>query len=273
MTLPFSNFTYRWGEKPMPALFIGHGSPTNGIDDNTFSRAWHRLGHDLPMPQAILCISAHWLTTGTQVTAMASPRTIHDFGGFPRELFEVEYKAPGHPLLANDIVGMLEHEEATLNQNWGLDHGCWTILRHMYPEANIPVLQLSIDYSKPAEWHYHLGQHLKALRKRGVLIVGSGNMIHNLSILSWEHLNDENYGFDWALELNDTFKGLISSKKHKELIEYQKLGAAAQLAIPTPDHYYPMLYTLALQESTDEVVIFNDACVAGSLSMTSFIVN
>jgi 4,5-DOPA dioxygenase extradiol len=256
-------------EKNMPVLFVGHGSPMNGIEDNDFSRRWQQMGGEIPTPRAVLVISAHWLTRGTHVTAMEHPQTIHDFGGFPQELFDVQYPAPGDPALALETQKLITSTQVGLDHDWGLDHGTWTIVRHMYPEATIPVLQLSIDYARPAEYHYALAKELAALRRKGVLIIGSGNMVHNLRMVSWEKLNDPEYGYDWALEMNDLFKKKIAAGEHRSLIEYDSLGNAARLAIPTPDHYYPLLYVLGLQEKSDEATFFNDRAVGGSLTMTS----
>lgn len=264
--------------KAMPALFIGHGSPTNGIESNEFSNYWTKLAEEIPRPKAILCISAHWLTRGTAVTAMKEPKTIHDFGNFSQELYDVQYSAPGDPVLAGRIKTYLAEDYSIgMDHDWGMDHGCWTIARQMYPDADIPVLQMSIDYHKPAQYHYELGKQLAYLRKKGVLILGSGNMVHNLRKagapkgmpLSMSSINSE-FGYDWALEIDEKFKKLILSKEHESLINYEKLGKAARLAIPTPDHYFPMLYALALQGDREEIDIFNDKCVGGSISMTSF---
>jgi 4,5-DOPA dioxygenase extradiol len=256
-------------DKPMPVLFIGHGSPMNGIEDTEFSRTWRALGREIPRPEAVLVVSAHWLTRGgTWVTAMEKPRTIHDFGGFPQALFDVQYPAPGHPELANTTRELVRKTEVGLDHEWGLDHGTWTVVRHMYPDADIPVLQLSIDYNRPAAWHYELAQELRALRRKGVLIIGSGNMVHNLRMVAWDKINEPEYGFDWAIEMNETFKRHISSGAHQPLIQYETLGQAARLAIPTPDHYYPLLYALGLQEPKEDVSYFNDKAVGGSLTMT-----
>jgi 4,5-DOPA dioxygenase extradiol len=252
-----------------PVLFIGHGSPMNGIEHNEFSNHWAQLGKTLPQPKAVLVVSAHWLTRGSYITAMENPKTIHDFGGFPKELFEVQYPAKGNPGLAEETSKLITNTELHLDHEWGLDHGTWTVVRHMYPEANIPVLQFSIDYDKPPQYHYDLAKQLLSLRKKEVLIIGSGNMVHNLRMIAWDKLQESEYGFDWALEINQIFKDKIVAKNHQDLIHYQKLGTAAQLAIPTPDHYYPLLYTLALQEDNDEVSFFNDKAVGGSLTMTS----
>ncbi len=240
----------------------------NGIEDNAFSREWQALGREIPRPELVLVISAHWLTRGTFITAMENPRTIHDFGGFPDELFAVQYPAPGSPAMAETIRNTIQKTAVGLDHEWGLDHGAWTVVRHLYPKADIPVLQLSIDYHQSPQWHYELGQALAALRRKGVLIVGSGNMVHNLRMVAWEKLNAGPYGFDWALEMNETFKTHIRTRKHQPLIQYETLGSAAKLAIPTPDHYYPLLYTLGLQEPKEEAHFFNDQAVGGSLTMT-----
>jgi 4,5-DOPA dioxygenase extradiol len=252
----------------MPVLFMGHGSPMNGIEHNEFSAYWAKLAKELPIPKAILVVSAHWLTRGTKITAMDSPRTIHDFGGFPDELFAVQYPAPGNPSLAKETTDIIKSTQVELDHDWGLDHGAWTIIRHMYPDASIPVLQLSIDYTKGPQYHYELARELSALRKKGVLIMGSGNMVHNLRMVAWDKL-DSPYGFDWAVEMNEVFKNKILNGNHKPLMNYEALNKASRLAIPTPDHYYPLMYTLGLQGKDEEVSIFNDKLMAGSLSMTS----
>jgi 4,5-DOPA dioxygenase extradiol len=255
-------------DEKLPVLFIGHGSPMNGIEDNRFSQTWHTLGHQIAKPKAVLVISAHWLTKGTHITAMEAPKTIHDFGGFPQALFDVQYPAKGDPELALTAAKLITSTHVELDHDWGLDHGTWTVVRHMYPEANIPVLQLSIDYVRPPQYHYDLAKQLAALRKKGVLIIGSGNMIHNLRMADFQKLNEPNYGFDWAVEMNDIFKKKIIEGNHTDLINYNKLGMGATLAIPTPDHYYPLLYSLALQDSQDDITFFNDELVGGSLNMT-----
>ncbi|MGF7233032.1 4,5-DOPA dioxygenase extradiol [Arachidicoccus sp.] len=254
-----------------PLFFIGHGSPMNGIEQNVFSKSWQLIGQNIESPKAVVIISAHWLTQGTHVTAMENPKTIHDFGGFPDALYEVEYPAEGNPSLAQEIKSIVEKTQVGLDHDWGLDHGAWSVIRHIFPEANIPVLQLSIDYHKPASYHYQLAGELKSLRKKGVLIIGSGNIIHNLRMVDWHKLNQENYGYDWALEINEVFKSKIESREHDALINYQGLGQAAHLAIPTPDHYYPLIYTLALQGKNEEPFFFNDNLVGGSLNMTSIL--
>lgn len=268
---PFHNWSENLKEQEdkNPVLFIGHGSPMNGIEDNEFSRTWTKFGNDIPKPKAVLVISAHWLTNGTYVTAMEKPKTIHDFGGFPQALFDVQYPANGNPELAQETANLITSTSVGLDHEWGLDHGTWTVVRHMYPNADIPVLQLSIDYSKPAQYHFDLARQLKALRKKGVLIIGSGNMVHNLRMVAWDKLQEPEYGFDWAIEMNALFKEKIGNRDFQPLIAYEKLGAAAKLAIPTPDHYYPLIYTLALQDDKDDISFFNDKLVGGSLNMTS----
>ncbi|WP_158962920.1 4,5-DOPA-extradiol-dioxygenase [Myroides fluvii] len=257
-----------YSEHLMPALFIGHGSPMNAIEDTLFSQNWHSLGQSFPTPKAIVVISAHWLTKGSAITAMDFPETLHDFRGFPQPLFEVEYPAPGDPVLAKDIQKLV-HTDLHLDHDWGLDHGTWSITRHMFPQANIPVLQLSIDYDKPLDYHYQLATQLRDLRKKGVLLIGSGNMIHNLRLLSWDKMED-NYGFDWAIEINATLQQFVVDYDVKRLIDYEKIHPHISLAVPTLEHYIPMLYTLGLKEKKDDLLFFNDAYVGGSLSMTSF---
>ena len=259
-------------DEKLPVLFVGHGSPMNGIEDNDFSRRWAQLGKTITKPKAVLCISAHWLTRGTHITAMQSPRTIHDFGGFPKELFAVQYPAPGNPALAAETAKMIKKTSVGLDHEWGLDHGTWSIVKNMYPDADIPVLQLSIDYGQPMQYHYELAKELANLRKKGVLIIGSGNMVHNLGMVAWDKMNEPGYGFDWAIEMNASFKKHITDRNHQALIDYTKMGQAALLAIPTPDHYIPLLYTLALQEDKDHVSFFNDTAMAGSLTMTSVLI-
>jgi 4,5-DOPA dioxygenase extradiol len=252
----------------MPVLFVGHGSPMNGIEDTEFSRRWSKMAKEMPTPKAVLVVSAHWFTKGTKITAMNFPKTIHDFGGFPKELFAVQYPAPGNPVLAKETADLLHSTHVELDHDWGLDHGTWTIVRHMYPDANIPVLQLSIDYSKGPQYHYDLAKELYALRKKGVLIMGSGNMVHNLRLVAFDKINEQ-YGYDWALQLNQTFKHLIAAGDYQPLIKYETLGREASLAIPTPAHYLPLMYTLGLKGSKDGVSFFNDKAVAGALTMTS----
>ena len=252
----------------MPVLFLGHGSPMNAIADNEFVRGFKKLGSKLERPNAILCISAHWETKGTFVTAMEHPQTIHDFGGFPEALYNVQYPAPGSPELAQSTKDLITKTEVGLDDTWGLDHGSWSVIKHVYPDADIPVIQMSIDYSKPPKYHYELAQELAALRNKGVLIVGSGNIVHNLRMVAWNKLN-EAYGYDWAIEANEKIKSLVLEDNHQPLIDFRSQGRAFDLAIPTPEHYLPLLYTLALKEKNEEVTLFNDQPLGGSLSMTS----
>jgi 4,5-DOPA dioxygenase extradiol len=267
----FKSFTGSLNEQDqlMPVLFIGHGSPMNGIEDTEFSRRWTKMASEIPRPKAVLVVSAHWFTKGTKITAMDFPETIHDFGGFPRELFEVQYPAPGNPVLAKETAELLHSAKVELDHDWGLDHGTWTVVRHMYPGADMPVLQLSIDYTKSPQYHYDLAKELHTLRKKGILIIGSGNMVHNLRMLAWDKLNEPEYGYDWAKQMNSTFKELIHDGNHKPLINYSSLGREAMLAIPTPEHYLPLMYTLGLQSAKVAVSFFNDTTLAGSLTMTS----
>lgn len=252
----------------MPVLFLGHGSPMNAIEENEFVQGFRNIAAEIEKPRAIVVISAHWETQGTRVTAMEHPPTIHDFGGFPEELYEVQYPAPGMPELAMEVKQMTHSTPVHPDNKWGLDHGAWSVIRHMYPKADVPVIQLSLDYYKTPREHYALAKELKKLREKGILIVGSGNIVHNLRMVEWNKLN-ENFGFDWAIEANNKMKELIISGNHQELINYSKLGPAFSLAVPTPEHYLPLLYALALQEEKDEVRIFNDEPVGGSLTMTS----
>ncbi|MCU4155843.1 4,5-DOPA dioxygenase extradiol [Carboxylicivirga sp. A043] len=258
-----------WEDTPkMPVLFLGHGSPMNAISENEFVQGFRKVSSEIETPKAIVVISAHWETQGTQVTAMESPQTIHDFGGFPKELYEIQYPAPGLPKLANEIKNMASGTNIILDEKWGLDHGAWSVIRHMYPKANIPVIQMSLDYNKTPKQHYQLAMELSELRNKGVLIVGSGNLVHNLRKVNWQKLND-NYGYDWAIEANEKMKQFILNGNHEALINYSKQGRPFKLSIPTPEHYLPLLYSLALQDKKDEIDIFNDEPVAGSLTMTS----
>ncbi len=265
----FNKFTseLKVQDEMIPILFVGHGSPMNAIEDNEFSSRWKQMGKEIPVPKAVLIISAHWLTKGTQITAMEQPKTIHDFGGFPKQLFDFEYPAPGDPKFAQETASLFHSTVVGLDHDWGLDHGAWMIVCNMYPEAKIPVLQLSIDYTKDAQYHYDLAKELASLRKKGVLIIGSGNMVHNLRMIEWSMMKGG--GFDWAVSLNEKFKTLITNNEHAQLIDYHNLGKEALLAIPTPDHYLPLMYILALQEKNDKPAFFNDKAIGGSLTMTS----
>ncbi|WP_246141678.1 4,5-DOPA-extradiol-dioxygenase [Phaeodactylibacter luteus] len=259
-----------WEATPrMPVLFLGHGSPMNAIEENEFVAGFRSLGQAIEAPRAVLCISAHWETRGTQVTAMSQPRTIHDFGGFPKALFEVQYPAPGSPELAGEAQQLIKSAPVALDHQWGLDHGAWSVIKHMYPEANVPVVQMSLDYTKPPRYHYELARELAALRRKGVLIAGSGNMVHNLRRVAWDKLSTPGFAFDWALEASSRMREYILNGDHQPLIQYEAQGAAFREAIPTPEHYLPLLYALALQEEDEQPVLFNDKALGGSLTMTS----
>lgn len=259
-------------DQKMPILFVGHGSPMNAIENNEFSRAWNSIGRELPKPRAILCVSAHWYTRGTLVTGMDKPKTIHDFGGFPRELYEQEYPAPGSPALARLTQAAIKRTDVIFDEEWwGLDHGTWSVLARMFPQADVPVVQLSLDGTQPGEYHYALGQELSALRNKGVLIVGSGNIVHNLQLASFQE-DGQDQAYDWAIEFDQTIKDLIERGDHASIVNYQKLGLAARLSIPTNDHYLPLLYILALQTKQETVRFFAAKVLAGSLSMRSVLI-
>lgn len=255
----------------MPVLFVGHGSPVNGIEDNEFSRGWEAIAKTIPRPKAILCISAHWETNGTFVTAMEKPRTIYDFYGFPQALYHVKYPADGSPWLAQETITTLTSTTVVPDTRRGLDHGCWIVLKRMFPDAGIPVVQLSLDRTQQGNYHYNLAKELGSLRKKGVLIIGSGNMVHNLGMiaLKGDDINTP-FGFDWALDANALFKKMIEENRVGELANYRGLGPTVQLAVPTAEHYLPMLYALALKQENEALIYFNDKAIAGSLTMTSF---
>lgn len=251
----------------MPVLFIGHGNPMNAIEDNPFTRTWREIGRRLPRPRAILSISAHWLTrSGTKVAAMAQPRTIHDFGGFPKELYEQHYPAPGAPEFAEQTRRLITVPEVTLDYGWGLDHGTWSVLLPMFPLADIPVYQLSIDYSQPPQFHYDLGSQLKALRQRGVLIIGSGNIVHNLPAM-----RSGEQPYDWAVEFDRTIAAWIEGGDHHAITDFRTLGSLAAAAQPTHDHFLPLLYVLGVQEKTESLEFFNTAIDLSSVSMRSIL--
>jgi len=248
----------------MPALFVGHGSPLNAIENNEFSRAWADVAKTLPKPRAILSISAHWETVGTQVTAMTQPPTLYDFRGFPEQLYEKRYPAPGAPELAREIKQVVAGAVVHLDFSWGLDHGTWAVLSRMFPEANIPVVQMSLDFDQPPAFHYQMGQRLKFLRSQGVLILGSGNMVHNLRAMVWEDT-----AFDWATDFDAKLAARILAGDHQAIVDYDTLGSRADLAIPTNEHFLPLLYVLALQEKSDTLSFFCDKVTLGSISMRS----
>jgi len=253
----------------MPVLFLGHGSPMNAIAENEFVTGFRNIAREIPKPNTILCVSAHWETRGTFVTAMEKPPTIHDFGGFPKALFDVQYPAPGDPELAKETKALIKKTNVGLDDKWGLDHGAWSVIKHLYPNAEVPVIEMSLDYNQKPQYHYDLAKELLALRKKGVLIVGSGNMVHNLGKIDWANANTAGYGFDWALEAREKMKSFILNDDHQSLINFKSMGKAFDLAIPTPEHYLPLLYALALKDKNERISLFNDKAIGGSLTMTS----
>jgi 4,5-DOPA dioxygenase extradiol len=253
--------------KPMPAIFFGHGNPMNALEHNDWTNSWATIGKEVPHPRAVLVVSAHWYLPATLVTAMPAPRTIHDFGGFPRELYEVKYSAPGDPELARRVQELLAPISVSLDQGWGLDHGTWSVLCHVFPQADMPVIQLSIDETQPAEFHYETAKRLNSLRDEGVLIAGSGNLVHNLHAYGWGRRQIE--PFDWAVRFEGRARELLLADHHSPLIAYETLGRDAALAIPTPEHYLPLLYVVAQQREGDEVSFPVEGFDGGSVSMLS----
>ena len=269
-----SNMTTTLADQPqkMPVLFIGHGSPMNAIDENEFVSGFRTIAKTLPKPNAILCISAHWETRGTYVTAMEKPKTIHDFGGFPQELYQVEYPAPGSPVLASEISNMTAKRVSMDEHEWGLDHGAWSVIKHFYPLADVPVVELSLDYYKTPQQHFELAKELEQLRNKGVLIIGSGNMVHNLRLVDWSNMSTPDFAFDWAREVQLKTNKFILDGDFSSLINYKSLGKDFEKAIPTPEHFLPLIYTLALRDENEQISLFNDKAVGGSLTMTSVII-
>ncbi len=251
--------------KPMPVVFIGHGNPMNSVQDNAYTQGWAAIGKDVPRPNAVLCVSAHWYIPGSSVTAMTAPRTIHDFGGFPPELYRIGYPAPGDPALADRVRNLLAPISVDSDGEWGLDHGTWTVLRHMFPRADIPVVQLSVDKRQPAKFHYDAGKRLAPLRDEGVLIVGSGNLVHNLQAYAWGQRAVE--PFDWAVRFEGKARELLLAGDDDPLIAYETLGRDAALSIPTPDHYLPLLFVFALRREGDPVRFPVGGIDGGSMSM------
>ncbi len=249
----------------MPAIFFGHGNPMNAVMQNTYTEAWAALGQTVARPKAILSISAHWFVPQTGVTITTAPRTIHDFGGFPKELYQVQYPAPGDPDLARRVQSLLQPLPVKLDESWGLDHGTWSVLRHVYPQADIPIVQLSIDESQPAGFHYEVGARLAPLRDEGVLIVGSGNLVHNLHAYAWGRHAAQAY--DWAVDFEQQARQMILAGEHQPLIDYERLGRDAMLSIPTPDHYLPLLYVIAARQQNDAVTFPVEGVDGGSISM------
>lgn len=254
----------------MPVLFVGHGNPMNAIEDNTYHKSWQAIGKALPRPHAILSISAHWLTKGTKVTGMSQPKTIHDFGGFPQKLFDQQYPAPGTPEFANLTKELVTYSHIQTDDSWGLDHGTWSVLLPMYPMADIPVYQLSLDYDQPPAYHYEIGKQLNKLRDKGVLIIGSGNLVHNLGQIDW---SGGNKVYDWAREFDTKFTDWMNKGDHKSILDYQKiLGRTAMMAHPTYDHLLPLFYILGLQQKGEHITYFNDQFDMASISMRSMMI-
>jgi 4,5-DOPA dioxygenase extradiol len=254
----------------MPVLFVGHGNPMNAIEENKFVQKWKEVARNIPKPSAILCISAHWETKGTFITGMQNPKTIHDFGGFPQALFDVQYPAKGDPALAKEIINLYPENTVHSDEKWGLDHGCWSVLKQMYPNADIPVLQMSLDYSLSAQHHLELSKQLSGLREKGVLIIGSGNMVHNLGMVDWRNPDG---GFDWAIESNEAFKKMILENDVEMLTGKKPWNKALKLAVPSTEHYNPLLYVMGVKLKNEHPYFFNDNTVMGSLSMTSVMFN
>ncbi len=249
----------------LPAIFFGHGNPMNALLNNSYTEGWRRIGSETPRPKAILAVSAHWYVPGTGVTISTAPRTVHDFGGFPRELYQVQYPAPGDPELARRVQKLLAPLPVALDNSWGLDHGTWSVLRHVYPQADVPIVQLSIDETKPASFHFELGRNLAPLRAEGVLIVGSGNLVHNLHTYAWGRHMPEPY--DWAVRFEAEARQMMLAGEYKPLIDYEKLGAEAMLSIPTPDHYLPLLYVIASRQHGESITFPVEGVDGGSISM------
>jgi len=259
--------------KKMPVLFVGHGSPMNVLEkENPFNQNFRLITQNFPKPKAILMISAHWYSSRLQVTSGEHPEMIYDFYGFPEELSQVQYPAPGSPELAEQVRSLLQPENVDLNPTRGFDHGAWAVLKFLYPDADIPVVQLSLNRLQPAQWHFNLAKKLAVLREQGVLIIGSGNIVHNLRAISWEHIDQIGAGYDWAYAFRDHINHAMTTKNDDDLVHYEQFGEGAALSVPTPDHYLPLLYVMALRESDEKVAFFNDNLIAGSLSMTSVLV-
>lgn len=254
-------------QRPMPAIFFGHGNPMNALTQNNYTKSWARIGTDLPRPKAILAVSAHWYMPKTAVTISTTPKTVHDFGGFPKELFQVQYPAAGDPELARHVQNVLAPTPVDLDNNWGLDHGTWSVLMHVFPKADIPIVQLSINSAEPASFHFGLGQKLARLRNEGILIVGSGNLIHNLRTYAWDQ--NTTLPYDWADHFEQTAKQMIIKRDFTSLVHYETLGKAAMLSAPTPDHLLPLLYILGTCQQGDDITFPVEGYDGGSISMLS----
>lgn len=251
----------------MPVLFVGHGSPMNAIEKNHYTRTWRSIAEKIPKPEVILSVSAHWYGKGTKIMNEESPKTIYDMYGFPEELYEIKYNTAGSPGMA-EIAKALISKETDYDHSWGIDHGTWSVLVHMYPNREIPVFQISIDADAPPAAHYKIGQELRALREKGVLIFGTGNIVHNLRRVDW---NKAGEGFDWAYEFDEYIYENIFNKNHDHILKFNELGNLAKLAVPTPDHFYPLLYVLGASDEDDKISVYNKSCELGSLTMTSYL--
>jgi 4,5-DOPA dioxygenase extradiol len=257
----------------MPLLFLGHGNPMNAIEDNQFVQGFKKMAQKIPRPEAILCVSAHWFTKGTKVTGIDKPPVIYDFYGFPEELYKVKYPAIGSPVLAETVKQLIKPTETVIDKEWGLDHGAWSVLTHFFPNADVPVIQMSIDQNLSTKEHFELGKKLSSLRKKGVLIIGSGNIVHNLSLVDFNNFHKDNYGYDWAIEARSQINDFILSENYNPLFQYRTFSKAFQNAIPTPEHFLPLMYILSLKEKNETIHLFNDKLLAGSLSMTSLYIH
>lgn len=251
----------------MPMMFIGHGSPMNAIEDNSYTRSWREIAKKIPKPESIVSISAHWYTKGTKIMNEENPKTVYDMYGFPKELYEIPYNVPGNPKLAENVKNLIT-KQSVFDNSWGIDHGTWSVLVHMYSERDIPVFQISIDASAPPEVHYQTGKELKSLRDQGVLLFGTGNIVHNLRMIDW---GMDDRGFDWAYKFDDYIRENIENRNHENVINYLSLGETAKLAVPTPDHFNPILYILGAYDKEDKISTYNNSCMMGSLSMTSYL--
>jgi 4,5-DOPA dioxygenase extradiol len=251
----------------MPLVFIGHGSPMNAIEENIYTKKWKEIALKIPKPKGIVSISAHWFTDGTKIMNEENPETIYDMYGFPQELYEIIYNSPGNPKLAQKCKNLIT-KATQFDNSWGIDHGTWSVLNHMYPDRDIPVFQISIDKYAPPEEHYKIGQELKSLRDEGILIFGTGNIVHNLRMVDWQ-MGDK--GFDWAYEFDNYIRKNIENRNHKDIINYTSLGESAKLAVPIPDHFNPILYILGASDDEDKISVYNNSCTMGSLSMTSYL--
>lgn len=251
----------------MPILFVGHGSPMNAIEDNIYSWSWKEMAKKIPKPRSIVSISAHWYTRGTKIMNEENPKTIYDMYGFPEELYEIIYSPPGNPELAQKAKELIARE-SVFDKSWGIDHGTWSVLVHMYPERDIPVFQISVDAAASPEVHYQIGRNLKPLRDEGILLFGTGNIVHNLRLIDWE-IGDK--GFDWAYKFDGFIKDNIENRDHEAILAYESLGQTAKLAVPMTDHFSPILYILGASHEEDRVSVYNNSCMMGSMSMTSYL--